>query len=149
MTLDELQHSLAKITGKAAIWVENTVMATLTDGSQIYLEYLEESDELFFFGHVASIPEERIGSYALFLLEANLFGKDTGGTAVLAYDREECRVVIWDRANLSSLTDHEFRERFTYLYLAKLHWANKMREDVQTPVPPGIKKRLAAGLGRG
>lgn len=149
MDMNELHNSLSKITGKDTNWIGNAVLVTLSGDTEIYLEYLEDSDELYIFGHVASIPGERFGKYAVLLLEANLFGKDTGGTAVLAYDSEECRVVIWDRMSLASMTADEFLRRFTYLYLSKLHWTNKLRDDLLGGDYLGVHGLTAASLGSG
>lgn len=130
MNKDGLAKALAGLEGMRILRLEDAYLATIGDATEIYVEYLAEQDEVYLFCHVASIPEERFGRYAVALLEANLFGKDTGGSAVLAYDAEECRVVIWDKAVLANLSEEEFQERFTLLYLSKLHWANKMREDL-------------------
>lgn len=147
MNMDEVYRTLSNLAGKHITWIDNAVLVTLTDGNEIYFEYIEENDELYMFGHVASIPEERFGRYALLLLEANLFGKDTGGSAVLAYDREECRVVIWDRLSLTSVTSTELQNRFSYLYLSKLHWTNKMREDLLGGDLIGKRGQTAVSLG--
>lgn len=130
MMQEDIAHCMSEMTGKKMTWLDNTMVVVPDNDCRIYLEYMEESDELYLYSHVASIPQERFGRYAIYLLIANHFGKETGGSAVLAYDVDECQVVIWDRLPVSAVTADEFLERFCFLYLSKLHWTNKMRADL-------------------
>lgn len=137
MNMDDLEEVVSVFTGKTSEWLDNVLTITLGDGTRIHLDYELERDEVYLYCHVASLPPERFGSFAMELMQANLFGKDTGGSAVLAYDPEESRVVLWDKFELAHMTQDGFRERFSLLYLSRLHWSDKMRERVasQTAVP--------------
>lgn len=130
MTMEELNTALSSLVGGNVQWVDNSLLASMSDGTDVYLEYLCDRDELYMYGHIASISEERFGKYAVSLLKANLFGQETGGSAVLAYDADESRVVLWDKVGLAATGASEFKERFSYIYLSILHWANKMRQDL-------------------
>lgn len=130
MTIEELEQTVAAFTGKSFAWFDEMMVIATHDESRVHLEYNIEEDEVYMYCHVASIPQARFGAYAVELLHANLFGKDTGGSAVLAYDPEECRVIIWDKFKLTHLTQDGFRERFSLLYLSRLYWSNKLREEI-------------------
>ena len=130
MTFEELEQIVATLTGRRFGWFDGTMIITTGDGPRVHIEYCAEEDELYLYCHVASISPNRFGMYAMELLQANFFGKDTGGSAVLAYDPEQCCVVLWDKFNFSNLTAECFRRRFSLLYLSCLYWSNKMREDI-------------------
>lgn len=130
MTLEELEQAVTAFTGKSVSWFDEMMVIATDDGSRVHLEYSTEQDEIYLYCHVASIPQARFSAYAVELLHANLFGKDTGGSAVLAYDPAECRVIIWDKFKLSHLTQDGFRERFSLLYLSRLYWSDRLREDI-------------------
>lgn len=130
MDLGELAREVSAFTGKQFTWYDNAMVVVVGDGVQVYLEYMEEQDELYLYSHIASIPEERFERYAVSLLKANFFGGGTGGSAVLAYDAEECRLVLWDKLTLSSLDADTFKKHFSRLYLSKLYWADKMRREL-------------------
>ena len=130
MNINDVAVSISTMTGKDDVWQDGSLTVTLGDGTQIYLEYIEDRDEFYMYVHVASIPEERFGRYAMYLLKANHLGRGTGGSAVLAYDADSCNVVLWDRMNLGSISQEEFAERFSYIYLAKLYWANMLQQEL-------------------
>ncbi len=132
MEMEELNSSLSEIAGTKLTWIDNSVLMLMGDGTEIFLEYLREYDEIFMYGYVAEVSEDRFGKFAVSLLKANLFGQDTGGSAVLAYDSDEGRVVLWDKLPLSKTDMKELQERLSYLYLSVLHWAGKLRRDLIT-----------------
>lgn len=130
MIFEDLKRFLPEIAGKAPVWIDDCALAVVADETEIYLEYDRERDEVYLYCQVACLPPERLADHAVLLLEANLFGRDTGGSAVIAYDPEESKLVLWDKLPLPGLTRDEFRERFAYLYLSKKHWADKLRNEV-------------------
>jgi Tir chaperone protein (CesT). len=130
MRLKDVAVGLSRITGKAEQLLDNAAVVSLGDGTEIYLEYLKDRDELYMYSNVATVSEDRLGKYALSMLKANHLGNETGGSAVLAYDPDESRVVVWDRMSLSATDENEFRERFSLMYLARIHWANRVRKDL-------------------
>lgn len=140
MKFKELQQILPGIAGTAPAWMNDSALAELADGSEIYLEYDSEKDELYLYCQVACLPPERLADHAAQLLEANLFGRHTGGTAVLAYDPDESMLVLWDKLSLPQLTGDDFRERFAYLYLSKKHWSDTLRSEL----PDGDEKQEGA-----
>jgi len=130
MDLGEIAQGVLEFTGRQFTWFDNAMVVVLADEVRVYMEYLEEKDELYLYSHVASIPEERFERYAVTLLTANFFGRGTGGSAILAYDAEECQVVLWDRLPLRILDSDTFKKHFSDLYLSKLYWSDRMRRDL-------------------
>lgn len=147
MTMEELKVCLSKMIGKKSTWVDGSLLVAMGDGTEINLEYLDDRDELYMYGFVIAISEQYFEKYAISLLKANLFGKDTGGSAVLAYDPDESRVVLWDKVALAGMSREEFRERFSYMYLSILHWSNKIRQDLLGGDIIGVGARSATITG--
>lgn len=130
MQLEELKLSLCAFLGKPLIWIDNAIQLAMGDGTDIYLEYDADSAEIYFCGDIAHISRQRLAASAVSLLEANLLGQETGGSAVLAYDSVEEKLIVWDKLPLEGLSAEVFRDRFSKLYLARMHWSAKMQVEL-------------------
>lgn len=143
MNVKELEQAVWQFMGKTYEWHDGSMCIATSDGAWIHLEYSPEDGEVHLYCQVAAISVERFGAIAVNLLQANLFGEETGGHAVLAYDREQQQVILWDKFVLSHLSESEFRERFSLLYLSRLYWSKKIRDEV----PGGQMDAFAAYIG--
>lgn len=129
MNTNELNTCLYEIIGKRTTWLDDAALLDVPGEYKLYLEYSQEKDELYLQADIAAIEGEALARCAMTLLEANLYGRDTGGSAVLAYDAEEGKVVLWDKLELSGMTPETFKERFSFFYLARLHWTVRLRDE--------------------
>ena len=130
MHLEELKFALCAFVGKPLVWEDAAVLLPLDDGSEIVLEYDADDDEIVLCGTVVRISRERLAACAVSLLEANLLGGETGGSAVLAYDPEHEKLVLWDRMRPSVMDVEAFRDRLSRFYLVNRHWSERMQSEL-------------------
>ncbi len=128
MEIAELGSHLAALSGIDIAWKESTAVMVMADKTALYLEYLAESDELYIYGYVHEVKKEQVTRIGMSLLEANLFGKETGG-AVIAYDTEGERLVLWTRMRMIPNTLEDLQERLSCIYLSLIHWTGKLRME--------------------
>lgn len=128
MNIEELNAGLAVVAGEEIRWADNSVMVEMADGTRIHLEYLPDRGTLYFYGFLDKLPEAEAGKLAIALLKANLFARDTGGNAVIAFDEEKGRPVIWDSVDLAAISLNDCQERFSNLYFSLMHWGKFIRK---------------------
>ncbi len=128
MEIAELGSHLSALSGIDIAWKESTAVMVMADQTALYLEYLTESDELYIYGYVHDVKKDQVSRTGMSLLEANLFGKDTGG-AVIAYDTDSERLVLWTRLRMIPHRLEDVQERLSCIYLSLIHWTGKLRNE--------------------
>lgn len=126
MTIDEFVAGLAEILGKPAQWEDDTLSLVLADKVTATLEYDRGTDILHLYADIARVEERVLARLSQALLEANLYAAETGGAAVFGYDRDEERVILWDKFPLAGLGDTVFRVRFEAFVGVALHWSENL-----------------------
>lgn len=102
MTLDEFISGLSDALGEPALWEDESVVLEFSDGVSITIEYDPDEDLIYLYSDIMAIQEKQTAQFAPQFLAANLFGLETGGSASLAYDFEEEKLVLWDKFPLST-----------------------------------------------
>lgn len=137
MTIDEFLEHLAVDIGQPVQWSDNSVAMDFGDSLSVTFEHLPEENVLYCYSDLAVIAEKDASRYGTALLEANHFATGTGGSAVLAYDDEEEKVILWDKLLLDQSAYHDFENLITAFLITSRTWADRLRDGVlDTPSAP-------------
>lgn len=129
MTIDEFVASLSEMLGEPAEWEDDALSFETGDGATVTLEHDPEEELLYLYADVAQVDDRHFGPMAAMLLDASLYGGATGGTAAFGYDREEEKVVLWDKFPLDGLSFDTFRERLGVFVSAVAHWSANIVDE--------------------
>lgn len=130
MRIDDLAAALSQAMGEQPQWENGAVALEYSDGVTVHLECDEENGVLHLYAAIGDLSADRCKAYAPTFLRANLFGVGTRGSAVLAYNREEEKLALWDTFSLAAGTLETFVAQLRAFQETALEWSSHLREGL-------------------
>lgn len=148
MTIDDFISALSEAIGEPLMWEDDSVVLEFDDDVAVTLEYESEEELIHMYSEVAAIPERTAAGMATALLASNLFGLETGGSASLAYEYAEEKLLLWDKFPLPSGQYENFQIQLTVLRDMVGLWRQRIREGaIGSPPsddPPAFNSEMMA-----
>ncbi len=132
MLFSELNQEL-RDTLQDDIWRDGDAICISMDAAQIFIEYVEERDSLYLYAHLAEMPRSGLTALGASLLKASLFGAETNGSAVFAYDDEVSQIVLWEMHVLENMTLEQFKQAYILFMAAVDGWRKRFAEELEQP----------------
>lgn len=133
MQFTELMKELGEALREDMWWEDNAICISLED-AHIFVEYVPDRDGLYLYAHLAEVPRKALAKFGPPLLKASLFGMETNGLAVFAYDKDAEQVVLWEMHQLSTMTFEEFQQKYIMFMVAADTWRKRLSEESELPV---------------
>ncbi|CRX37652.1 type III secretion system chaperone [Estrella lausannensis] len=131
MDLKEAVNGFLRSTGGYPIQSDDPIIKVqINNETVLAFEESLEPDKFYLFAVLDSLPHGGELEVALEALSSNLFGQETG-SATIGYDKDTRSLVLFQRAELTSMDDRKMKELITS-FLAELSYLKTKFQELGT-----------------